>query len=747
MDINHSIYFNRLKNLLPIFFSLFSLMFLFPALFFYPNDFLFNEGQDAQRAYFTFMMYMRNQHAWFEFPYLNYPFGENIFYLDVNPLLLFVLRPLFYVFPFLIDYGIGIFNFIHLFQLIICIIYLDIILKKIGLNIYYSIVGSLLITFYSPQLLKIAGNFSLSWLFIFPAAIYYILCWVEKYKFSYAIGLIVLAIISFFIHPYLGIILTSFAVITLLLYLLLNKNMGWKNGFILFLISIIPLLLYMVTVKVTDIHLNRTTSPGGYMDNYLGIYEWLVQPNGLTGKIFTAILNKDQTNYFDAAYIPAIFHFFLLIGIYLLLKYKYSLNKSHVFLLFSFIGSSLLLMVFATGCFGFSNLEWIYEWISYARQLRLVSRFAWPFYYVYALVSLGLFLYGIQSIIRLNQKLKLIIPSILLIYAFVDLFIIQKELNEKLKSTPNYYHSVISEKDAHLVNQLNSSEKWACIMPLPLALEGSFRYASPFNENSIKNAYRIAWILNQPILGGILIRPSENEMEIIRESVNIPIYKRPIIDYIADKNARILMIAERNNWSVVEAAMINLSENTGYNFSNSGVYSMSVQQWSEVNCSAIVNNSLDTNYILNEFENQTGTVAHSGKGSIRYKRGDFNVIKKIFPNQLNAGIYKASCWVYNRNENSVNGCFLVHSLDVNGNSSGWISFSNPARSEIIHQGWSYVEVEFEIKKNTTYEIAITAYDFKNLYFIVDDLFIREANSHRLTQNPLQYDTHLPACRD
>jgi hypothetical protein len=156
---------------------------------------------------------------------------------------------------------------------------------------------------------------------------------------------------------------------------------------------------------------------------------------------------------------------------------------------------------------------------------------------------------------------------------------------------------------------------------------------------------------------------------------------------------------------------------------------------------------VDTNYILNEFENQTGAVVHNGKGSIRYKRGEFNVIQKILSNQLNAGIYKASCWVYNRNENSVNGCFLVHALDANGISTGWMSFSNPARSEIIHQGWSYVEVEFEIKVNTTYEIAITAYDFKNLYFIVDDLFIREANSHRLTQNPLQYDTHLPACRD
>ena len=746
MNINHSIYFNRLKNLLPLFVSLFSLMFFFPDLFFYPNDILFNEGQDAQRAYFTFMMYMRNHHAWFEFPYLNYPFGENIFYLDVNPLLLFILRPLFYTFPSLINYGIGIFNFIHLFQLILCVIYLDKIFKKIGLNFYISIVGSILITFYSPQLLKIAGNFSLSWLFIFPAAIYYILCWVDKYKMSYAFVLIVLAIISFFIHPYLGIILTSFVVITLLLYLLLNKNMSWKNGFILFLISIIPLLLYLVTVKVSDIHLNRTTSPGGYMENYLGVYEWLVQPNGLTGKILTLIFNKDQTNYFDAAYIPAIFHLFFLTGIYLFFKNKYSLNKSLVFLLFSFIGSSLVLTVFATGCFGFYKFEWIYEWISYARQLRLVSRFAWPFYYVYALVSQGLFLYGVQSIIRLNQKVKLIIPSILLLYAFVDLVVIQQELNEKLKSTPNYYYSDLSEKDVQLINQ-HIPENIACIIPLPLALEGSFRYASPFNENSIKKAYRLAWLLNQPILGGILIRPSENEMEIIRESVNIPIYKRPIIDYIADKNARILMIAERNNWSVVEADMINLSENTGYNFSNSGVYSMSVQQWSEVNCSAIYNHSVDTNYILNEFENQTETVAHSGKGSIRYKRGDFNMIQKIFPNQLNAGIYKASCWVYNRNENAVNGCFLAHALDVDGNSTGWISFSNPARSEIIHLGWSYVEVEFEIKENTSYEIAITAFDFKNLDFIVDDFFIRKLNSHRLTQNPLQYDTHFPVCRD
>lgn len=118
---------------------------------------------------------------------------------------------------------------------------------------------------------------------------------------------------------------------------------------------------------------------------------------------------------------------------------------------------------------------------------------------------------------------------------------------------------------------------------------------------------------------------------------------------------------------------------------------------------------------------------------------------------LPAGLYTASCWVYNRTENAVNGCFVVQSFAADGTFEGWITFSNPARSDIIHDGWSYTECEFELDPSKSYELMLIGYDFPSLRYTVDDVMIRKSSETVVEYNssgkPVRYNSHWLICNE
>lgn len=727
---------------------------LYPELFFHPNEFLMDAGNDGQRAYYVFMMYVHHNQNVFQFEYLNYPFGEHVFYLDANPLLLLTGRLLFMVLPFLSPYTIACFNLLHLSMLIIAYFFLYQLFREWRISIGYSVIFSLLIVFLSPQWGKMAGNFSLAALWMIPSILWAFVKFIHTSKKGYGILSVFVATLAFFTHPYLGLIVSIFSGLTWCIYAFFTHSNRIKSIAIGLASIIIPAGIFLITLYLTDTHTNRNQSPGGYGEHYLAIYEWLIQPTGLTGNWLTHIIHKEQPDYFDPAFIPFFFIACMTLGAFKVLRLKdsiISIKKNFYPLLIS----SGILLLLATGLFGLSKMAFLYDWITPARQFRFLGRFAWPFYNVFAIISCYLFYVWIKDAIQLGQKIPYALSQIILIYGFVDAGLANRDLAKKLTSTDNFY-ATYGNNDTYwkeMASVYHHNQKSQAILSLPLSLEGSFRFSSPFSYESMMASYQLSWHTQLPIMGGILIRPSETETEIMRTAVNLPFYENPIIHHLPNQQS-ILLLAHTKQVSIVEQSVINRSVPI-HQSGEFSLYQLAISDWTTHSaCDTMIRYSgweiIDNgNVFYSGFEYHASPIAHQGQGAFKTRRGDANLLYTIEPGTQETGTFVASCWIYNQMENAVNGCFIIQEYDNQNVFKGWVTFSNPARSEVVNQNWSYTECVFELNPSHRYEIVLTAYDFMNLNFLVDDLWVRKAGSIMIQRhsnaNKFSYNTHIIPC--
>lgn len=729
--------------------SLLLVVLLYPQLIFSPNSFILDIGKDGQRAYFVFIHYMLDGQG-FDFKYLNYPFGENLFYLDCDPLLLGLSKLLFTIFPFLQSYTVGFFNLVHMVTLILACYFLTRIFEELHVNRFFSVLFALLVGFLSPQWFKMAGNFSLSYVFYLPALIFLLLRWSREGEWRYAGWIFVFITASYVSHPYLGLIHTAFVALFQILWIITHRSLRtFRNVLQLMILAVVPIMLFILILQFTDTHLHRNPVAGGFGENYLGVYEWIIQGQGISARWLHKLFPKEQPDYFDNASVPFIFWALLFSSIFAWRRIK-NHTSFHLWLFTVWmLIPAFLLVIFATGIFGLTKFEWLYEWVFYAKQFRFVARFAWPFYYILGIISLTGFYYLYEQYKKAWSNLSLMIVIPVVFYGLMDVVSMHVPFHRKLTKHSNFYFE--TQNDSLWSEAIQIQEKYhsAAVISLPLSLEGSFRYASPFSDTSMINGYRLSWYTKLPLVGGILIRPSETETEAIRESFNLPIYTAPLATYFSSYS--LLILADTLQLSTTEKLFLKraryISSIRHYSY-----YLLTGDAWSKTSaCDTIVkySNRLlrhnDSLVIQMDLEDEPFNTPHRGKGVRTFRRGDGNVLLTIKPEMLPAGLYTASCWVYNRAENAVNGCFVVQSFAADGTFEGWVTFSNPARSEIIHDGWSYTECKFELNPSKAYELFLIGYDFPSLTYIVDDVMIRKSNETVIEYNtsgkPVRYNSH------
>ncbi|MCX7743537.1 MAG: hypothetical protein N2167_03130 [Flavobacteriales bacterium] len=735
--------------------SVLMLIIHYTKLLFFPNSYILDLGKDGQRAYFVFLQYLRDGHG-VDIKWLNHPFGENLFYLDCDPLLLGCSKILFSIFPFLQPYSIGFFNLIHFVPLVLSCYFLTRIFEELHVNRFFSVLFALLVGFLSPQWFKMAGNFSLSYVFYLPALIFFLLRWSKENTWGYALLLFLFITASYFSHPYLGLIHTAFVSLVQIVWMICYRSLQtYRNVIQLIILALVPVILYIFILQITDTHLHRNPVAGGFGENYLGVYEWFIQGSGFSAYWLQKLFPKEQPNYFDNASVPFIFWVLLCSCIITWRKIKKHEAFSHLYLLGLMLIPAFLLIVFATGVFGLTKFEWLYEWVYYAKQFRFVARFAWPFYYVLGITSLtGIYIFYDQckKVWRLQSLIMLLF---VVLYGLLDITFMHATFHRKLTTHSNFY--ITMSENSLWVEALRIQKMYnpSAVVSLPLSLESSFRYSSPFSDTSMINGYLLSWYTNLPLVGGILIRPSETETEAIRESFNLPIYKAPLAAYFL--SGPLLLLADTTQITSTEKKFLQRAKYVS-SINHHSYYLLTGDEWGKTTACDTVAKYYNTFQTYNhslviqkDLEDEPFIAPHHGKGVRTFRRGDGNVLLSIDPGTLPSGLYTASCWVYNRAENAVNGCFVVQSYATDGTFEGWVTFSNPARSEIIHDGWSYTECTFELNPFKTYELFLIGYDFPSLRYIVDDVMIRKSNEKVIEYSslgrPIRYNSHPLICKD
>lgn len=381
--------------------GIFFVFFNFQNHIFHLNSNFFSSSGDGLKGYYCASFHTKYDASTTSFKGMNYPTEENIIYTDSQPLIsnnIIVLKPIID----LSDYTVGLINFFMLLNFILTPLLLYLLFKRLKIPLIISIVSAILITYLSPQVVRLQGHFSLSYSFIIISYFYLSLRYLESknlisFKASFAISSTLF--LSLFVHPYffaMGAIVFFFSFISKLIQT--KKILQTSTN--LFIHVAIPYLTYTIFLKVTDGNIeNRTDYPWGFwsfQSNLSGVFFPFGKPYETLVRLF---FDSGDVSWEGVAYVGGAAVLAISFGVgYFTLKHlikkeflTQSIEKLKSYNYFTIV---ILLSGFAGLFLSFGlpfKLDESHEWVkhfSVFKQLRAIGRFNWLFFYSVNIIAI-----------------------------------------------------------------------------------------------------------------------------------------------------------------------------------------------------------------------------------------------------------------------------------------------------------------------------------------------------------------------
>ncbi|MBM3172053.1 MAG: hypothetical protein FJZ75_10645 [Bacteroidetes bacterium] len=674
------------------------------------NQVLFSYWSDADRAFRVYAEFALGQasgywmEAWF------FPFGEHLFYLDANPLLCWFSAGFFSLFPSLRPYMVGVFNGLVLAQLLFTHVGWFRVGRYKSMPAMPAAVLALALSLLAPQWLKNNGNFSLAYTALFPYLCLALLKWTEQ---SNSLRPILTAsfwvALSVLIHPYLGLVNGSFA----LLWVLLAKPFKLKNWFRALLLAV-PLLLFVVVLKWSDpASAYRTQEPWGATDNQMSLAQWLIPGVGHVNEWLTKwVGDAGSSQAWEFAFIPwSVWGALLWVLILGYGKFLFkALPKSAVF-------AGLVLLLFASGLFGLSRFSWLFEVVPYLKQFRYVLRFAWPMYGVLGF-SVGLAFYS--ALKNTTPRWRSLLLVLVLMPAGIEAHGHLRFLTDIHLKTPNLYSESHQSAEFKAALRVLQAEKPAALLTEPFLFEGSLMTAGENPVELRRLAYVLSVLGKVPTVGGILIRPNENQALASSGFSSEPWYRpSPYFQRALKGKTLALLFPKDLDWSQAR-----WSHRKPYKVvavdSTYRLGLIKAEDWMRVLSIPIRSESDSVHINLLADENYRDAPPFGNKAK-QISRSEYHVLLDTLG--LNAEDYEASLWVDARRGNSVNGVLFVEEVNEQGQGQ-WIAQANPARSRCLDGGWARCSLSFAARSCMRYRIILTAYDFQANAFGLNRFMLR-----------------------
>ncbi|MEZ5195305.1 MAG: hypothetical protein R2764_02545 [Bacteroidales bacterium] len=132
-----------------------------------PNDYMFSAHGDAMKNYYTYAYHIKHDSSYIEFEGMNYPYGEHFLYTDCHPLVANSVKLVSGIFPGIVNYSVGIINFLMILSFFLTVFLLYVIFKYFRVGPIAGVMGAIGITLLSPQIFRMTGHLSLSYSFLF----------------------------------------------------------------------------------------------------------------------------------------------------------------------------------------------------------------------------------------------------------------------------------------------------------------------------------------------------------------------------------------------------------------------------------------------------------------------------------------------------------------------------------------------------------------------------------------------------
>lgn len=538
-------------------------MTVFGRVLWHPNDYFFEVGADAVKSLMCMAYYVKYDSG-LHFTGEIYPYGEHIIYADSQFPLVFILQGMRQLGLDWSGYIPGIVNSAMMWSLVPCAIFLFLILASFNKRHWFNCFAAIGITMLSPQLLRFAGHFSLSYTFFIPMEWYFMMKLMEGRKKLLWMLLMIITLLWFGLaHLYYMAYIMLFALAFIFVYLIRNRQ-EWKaaalNCLPLLVASFLPYLLTAVLLKFTDPVTDRVRTPWGFFFNYASFNSVFLPPtyNPLN---FLQLKNGFAEGY---AYVGVV-GWTGLVMLAIRLGMRFRKWKHHVLLAPEFLKTSLwasVIVLFFSFAFPFKlGLEFLLDYLGVVNQFRSEGRFAWIFYYVFSVFSVYFIFIHLRAWKRRNEVFMCSFILLLMTFGWSN------DVMSNLKLVINPYKPYPFKKefyDSHPVSSRlqksgRSAGEFQCTLALPMYHNGSEKFWFTRAESALYAGLTAAYDTRLPMIDSHCGRTSLAQTMKALQVVSHPLLEREILKDLPSQKPILLLITP-DSLSAYEKVLVSKSK-------------------------------------------------------------------------------------------------------------------------------------------------------------------------------------------
>ena len=504
-----------------------------------PNSYLLSSEGEAARVYYVFASHAKSDSTYVHFQGMNYPYGEHLVFCDAQPLVANSFRWVAQFYPHVVEYAVGIQNFISLYGLLLGALLLYVFLLRWNMAPWYAALVAYSLMMISPQVLRMPWQPSLAYFFFIPLMLVLFQKYVRKPELKWTLIIALVNLMAYFLNPYLGVISTLFFGMVMF-YILVEK--GWKkwkyyvNGFVQ---SLLPGILYQYYVQLTDLRIDRVELPTGLHEFTATLSTIFTSPYSPLKTVYTNIgvdMLAVQQHFEGMAYVGV--STTLLLVFYLVLRIRnkklIEMNTEQKIL---FVSAVLFFILSIGFPFVFHPFfEKLLQLVKPLRQLRAFGRLAWMVVFCVNLVVFSLLYALITKRITSKKKqyLAYAIAVCLLLFTVYEGTYLHDQVSTHQQKGNVFTRAGL--KKSHLIpyidkalDQINT-EKYAAIVPIPFFHVGSELFVTPSHTTyrAMLEVIAFAYHSNLPLTASYLSRLSVEESKKALQFFAPPMIKKEI---------------------------------------------------------------------------------------------------------------------------------------------------------------------------------------------------------------------------
>ncbi|MEL6192947.1 MAG: hypothetical protein AAFR66_12895 [Bacteroidota bacterium] len=552
-----------------------------PALY-HPSQYLFATGGDGMNIIFSSSYFVKYVPEGMTHTGFSYPYGNHLFYDDVNPLFSLILRGISHKLVDISAHTPAIINLSIILAFFPCAIFLYLILRRSLLPPEYAVLISWILTFLSPQIERLTGHLTLSYVCYVPMIWYFILQIYDQEKLIWKRLTFFLGVLAFtLIHPYYGLIGGGFLYAYTLVHFF---QFGWgkKSQYRFYLLNLLLGVLPILSLKGIEFF-----TFSGASDFVKYPYGFLLFTSSFSQIFFSA--HEPMYSFWDSLFrikpeewnIWTIWEgvayvgftgFAALIGIVLrMLSKAYQRRFRQIFIpvlpesLRTSIWAATLLLIWTMGI-PFKWFPDLLDSLAFIRQFRSQGRLTWPFFYVFTTLVAFLMYGGYRKWrLAINHPYLKFAPGIGLILLGCGLWSLESELPLKLKtdhiksnSIPFVFPEWQTDFTQILSEQGHEISDYQAILALPFYHFGTEKF-SLTTYHSTRLSMALAWQTGLPMINTLVARaPLTPSQKIIQLMADPFIGKEYLNDLPNDKP--VLLMYAFEDFSENERRLIKFSD-------------------------------------------------------------------------------------------------------------------------------------------------------------------------------------------